>query len=138
GGKSRRSSFEWNGSLGLIGAAAGAAALGAGIMFMLDPAHGQIRRSMARNQANRAAHKAPGYWQNPKNRPDSPLSQGIPGQQPSRGSVASDHLAGHSAPHFEAPTGTDEELASRVRQEVAVGCSRPMDVYVTCRSGLVS
>jgi gas vesicle protein len=125
----RRHDHDWSGSMGLIGAAVGAAALGAGLMFMLDPAQGKIRRSMVKTRAGRAAHSARGYWQNPRGRSGKPAS-------PRAG--ASDHALGQSAPHFEAPSGSDEELAARVRQEIATGCSRPMDVYVTCRAGLVS
>src|SRR5690554_7799202 len=38
----RKQRTDWSAGLGWVGAALGAAALGAGIMFLLDPAQGQV------------------------------------------------------------------------------------------------
>src|SRR5690606_24292453 len=111
----RKQRTDWSAGLGWVGAALGAAALGAGIMFLLDPAPGQVRRSLIKSRSRRMAHQARGYLQNPLGR--SGHATGHVGDMPGRaegltGLAASDHLRGQSGPHFEAPAGSDEELAA--------------------------
>lgn len=108
GRRSRHSSREEHGTLALVGAALGAMAVGAGLMFLLDPQHGKVRRSLMRNKASRVAREARGYIQSARG--------GMAGQADSADSSVS-----------------DEELAARVRAEIASACTHPTDVYVSVR-----
>lgn len=109
----RRRSATDHHPLAIVGAAVGALAVGAGIMFLMDPQHGSVRRSLIKNQATRAARGARGYVQ-------STVGRVTGGQEDQPETSADVNLA-------------DEQLAARVRSEIAIACTHPTDVYVSVR-----
>lgn len=102
-------------------AVVGAAALGAALMFLLDPQAGPTRRSILKNHARRAARDVRGYLQRftGRFRPDAP------------GGGPATELSGDQA-------AADEALAARIRSEILLSFPHPQDIYVSCAAGEVT
>lgn len=104
----------------IASAAVGAAAMGAALMFILDPQAGSTRRSILKNHVRRAARDARGYLQHVTGR----FHRDAPAAGPS------------TAPSVD--PAADEALAARIRSEILLTCPHPQDIYVSYAAGQVT
>lgn len=95
------------------------AALGAGLMYVLDPAAGRRRRALMRDKAVHAGHVTR----------DAMRGTVITTRNRARGVIASTRAA------FCKDTCTDEQLEARVRSALGRACSHPGSIAVSCRGG---
>ena len=98
------------------------AALGAGVMYVLDPDRGRRRRALARDRIVRLAHKGSGA---------------IGGQARDAGNRAAGVVAETRA-RFRRERTSDERLAARVREKLGHYCSHPRALQVSVSGGHVT
>ena len=83
---------HWTAALSIAGAAVGVAALGAGLWFLLDPKHGEERRSALSSRAEKLMDKAKSTWgaseqadeeESSSSKPEQSFHPGATGRSPS-------------------------------------------------------